>query len=185
MPEKRIVYADDKSESVSMMLRLRLPWLLAGLVFGALMTFLVSRFEKVLSTHLQLAFFIPFIVYISDAVGTQTGTIYIRNLRRGGNNLSIYIVKELLFGIIAGVLFGALVGFFAYLWLHSVAVAMTVGLSMLASISSATLLALIVPTFLQRERTDPALGMAPLSTVIQDTVSLAIYFFIASAIIFR
>jgi magnesium transporter len=184
MAKKKIVYADDRVESVGFLIRLRLPWLFAGLIIGAMMTVFVSRFENILSSHLQLAFFIPFIVYISDAVGAQTEIIYVRNLKRGASNLTTYVIKELLFGIITGLLFGVLVGIFAYIWLHSASVALTVGLSMAASISTATMLALVVPAILQRERTDPALGTAPLTTVIQDTISLMIYFFIASAIIF-
>lgn len=182
--KKKIFYADDRNESVSFMIKLRLPWLFAGLIFGGFMTLLVSRFENVLSSHVQLAFFIPFIVYISDAIGTQTETIYIRNLRQKTTNLATYLVKELFLGIFLGLLFGSLVGLFAYIWLGNFSVALTVGLSMLASISTATILALIIPSLIQRERSDPALGAGPFTTVVQDTVSLMIYFGIASAIIF-
>ena len=85
MPEKTI-YADDAKEKVGFLLRLRLPWLIIGLVGGTLASFLVSRFEEILSQNISLAFFLPLIVYMSDAVGTQTETIFVRNLAKGKVN---------------------------------------------------------------------------------------------------
>jgi len=180
------IYADDATEEVGLLVRLRLPWLLVGLVVGAVITFAVSRFEHVLASQVSLAFFIPIIVYMSDAVGTQTETIYIRNLsrHRAKIKLSVYIVKELLLGLIIGTASGLLLALFALIWLGSPAIALTVGLAMMASITTAAVLALFVPTLLGRfKKVDPAVGAGPFTTAIQDLLSLLIYFLIASLII--
>jgi magnesium transporter len=38
----------------------------------------MSSFETVLSTHLALAFFVPALVYLADAIGTQTESVAVR-----------------------------------------------------------------------------------------------------------
>lgn len=59
---KRIIYADDSTEGVSLLVRLRIPWLIVGLLGGTLASFLISNFEKILSENISLAFFLPLIV---------------------------------------------------------------------------------------------------------------------------
>ncbi|MEO5635317.1 MAG: hypothetical protein ABIS26_01135, partial [Candidatus Paceibacterota bacterium] len=54
------------------LVKVRLPWLLVGLVGGMCATLIVRYFEGTLMEKLALAFFIPVVVYMSDAVGTQT-----------------------------------------------------------------------------------------------------------------
>lgn len=147
-------------------------------------TLFIGRFESLLSSNLSLAFFIPIIVYLSDAVGTQTETIFVRNLGKKQIKFSAYLLKELLIGLILGSIFGVLTYLFAFIWLGDKDIATTVGFAMLTSIASATVLSLIVPLILYKENTDPALGAGPFSTVIQDFVSLMIYFAIATWIIY-
>ena len=58
----------------------RLPWLVLGLGGALLTADLVGAFETHLQLNLMLAFFIPGIVYLADAVGTQTETVVVRGL---------------------------------------------------------------------------------------------------------
>src|SRR3989304_1381256 len=181
MPEdNRTIYANDATERISLLLKLRLPWLVLGLIFGIITTLFVGQFEELLSKNVKLAFFIPVIVYMSDAVGTQTETIYVRNLAKKQLRFLAYLTKEFLIGIIIGVIFGVLSGLFALVWLGSTQVATTVGLAMFVSIASASVISLVIPTILYRERTDPAVGAGPFTTVIQDFITLLIYFAIAT-----
>jgi magnesium transporter len=185
MPESnQPIYADDATERISLLLRLRLPWLVLGLIFGIITTLFVGQFEKLLSQNVKLAFFIPVIVYMSDAVGTQTETIYVRNLAKKQINFFTYLSKEFVIGMVLGSIFGIASGVFAMVWLGTVEVALTVGLAMFVSILAASVISLITPTVLYREHTDPAVGAGPFTTVIQDFVTLLIYFAIATLIIF-
>jgi magnesium transporter len=47
----------------------------------------------------------------------------------------------------------------------------------------ATTIGLVMPWFLQRIGSDPAFGSGPLATIIQDVLSLLIYFAIASLLV--
>lgn len=183
--KEKTLFADDDTESLGLLVRLRLPWLFVGLLGGVMATFLVSRFEEILSQNLSLVFFLPLIVYMGDAVGTQTETIFVRNMARGRVKVPIYIFKEFLLGLVFGAIFGFLIGLLANLWLGSKIFALTIGLAMFATVTTAPLVALLVPAILRREHKDPALGSGPFTTVLQDLTSLLIYFAIASLILFR
>ena len=53
----------------------RLPWLLIGLVGAMVSAAIVGAVEEQLARNVLLAFFVPGVVYMADAVGTQTETV--------------------------------------------------------------------------------------------------------------
>src|SRR3989338_11122327 len=166
---------DDAKEHIIPLLKERFPWLLLGLGGGILATIIVSKFENVLSANLSLAFFFPVIVYMADAIGTQTENIYVRHLAKFKDNFLAYLVKEVLIGLSFGIIFGLLLGFFAKFWVHSDQVALTVGISMLINGTLAPVMALIVPEIIFKEHKDPALGSGPFTTILQNLISLSVY----------
>lgn len=175
---------DDTKERLTSLIRNRLPWLVVGLLGGILATFLVSKFEAILSKNIALAFFLPVIVYMSDAIGTQTETVYVRNLAKFKDNFFKYLLKELLVGICFGLIFGALLAGFAKIWLGETSVALAVGVAMLINGMLAPIIALIVAQTLFKNHEDPALGAGPFTTILQDLISLSIYLLIASLLLF-
>ena len=60
--------------------------------------------------------------------------------------------------------------------------AATVALALLASAATATGVAMGLPYALNRLGRDPAFGAGPLATVIQDLLSIVIYFAVAVAV---
>lgn len=181
----RIIEEDVISERVDHLIEHRVPWLLVGLLGGLLATLIVSKYEAILSADIRLAFFMPIIVYLSDAVGVQTETIYVRALAgKKKVKFAKYILKESLVGLGLGVISGALLGFFTAFWLGSMQIGLTIGLTMFINITIAPILAIFIPSILYKEHADPALGSGPVATIIQDLISLIVYFFVASTIIF-
>lgn len=177
-------YIDEDAEGIGLVLRYRIPWLLIGLIGGAFITIYISRYEKIIAEQISLAFFLPFIVYLSDAIGAQTEIIFVRNLSKHRPKLFHYLFKEAGLGLILGVIFGLLLGLFAQIWFNDTALAVTVGLAMFINSILATIIGLLVPLFLYREKTDPAVGAGPVTTLIQDFVTISIYFAVASAVLF-
>lgn len=181
---KSFYLEDDSKERLTSLIRNRLPWLIMGLLGGILATFLVSKFEAILSKNIAVAFFLPVIIYMSDAIGTQTETVYIRNLAKFKDNFFKYLLKESLIGISFGLIFGILLACFAKIWLGETSVALTVGIAMLVNGMLAPIVALIVTQTLFKYHEDPALGGGPFTTILQDLISLSIYLLIASLVIF-
>ncbi|MDP2631245.1 MAG: magnesium transporter [Candidatus Uhrbacteria bacterium] len=162
----------------------RVPWLMVGLLVGLLSAVMVSKFHAILSENVQLAYFIPIIVYLSDAVGTQTETIYIRTLSKNKKiNLYKYIAKESAIGLGLGISSGLILAVFAMLWMNSFEIGLVIGLSMIVNLTLAPVLATFIPSLLYKRKSDPALGSGPLATIIQDLISLLVYFTIAGIVI--
>lgn len=185
--EQKTHYVEEDviKERVDHLIEDRLPWLSLGVLGGLLATVIVSKYEAILAADVRLAFFMPIIVYLSDAVGTQTETIYVRELaQRKKINVARYFFKESLVGFWLGIGSGLVLGIFAAWWLHSLAIGAAIGLTMLVNLTLSPLFAVFIPSILYRRRTDPALGSGPVATIIQDLISLMVYFFMASMIIF-
>jgi magnesium transporter len=157
-------------------MRHRLPWLLVGLAGSILATVVMAHFEGVLAANVAVAFFVPGIVYLADAIGTQTETIAVRGL-----SLSRVRIGHLLAGEIrTGLLIGAVLGLatFAGVWfaMGDLRLAVAVALALFVAGGLATGIGLLLPWLLHRLGRDPAYGSGPLATIIQDVLSLAVYF---------
>lgn len=183
MKKDKIEYVDDDTESIKTLIRLRIPSLIIGLVLGIILSFVTSRFEEVLAKNVSVAFFIPFVVYIADAVGAQTQSIYSRDLGSGKARFKKYLLKESILGVLLGLMFGSIIFPVVLFWFHSLSLAFAVSLSAFFAVSTAPLIALIITEIFQIEHKDPAASSGPIATVIQDTTSILIYGLIATAII--
>jgi magnesium transporter len=159
----------------------RLPWLVLGLAGSAAAAMLVRGFETDLASDVRLAFFIPGIVYMADAVGTQTEALFIRGLSVGVRIRKVFRL-EALTGLFVGLLLAAITAPTVWLVLGSAPLAVTVSVSLVAACALATVVAMTLPWLMSRLGRDPAFGSGPLATVIQDLLSLVIYFAVAAAV---
>lgn len=156
----------------------RLPWLILGLAGAGLSAWLVGLFEGRLTADVRLAFFIPGVIYLADAVGTQTEALVVRGLSVG-TPVGTALRLEAVTGPALGALL-ALVSLPAIWWvLDDVRIAAAVSLALLAACSVATVVAAGLPMVMARWGKDPAFGSGPLATVVQDLLSLVIYFVVA------
>jgi magnesium transporter len=161
-------------EPVTRRFRHRLPWLLLGLGGALLAADLVARFEDVLRLNVMLAFFMPGIVYLADAVGTQTETVIVRGLSLGVP-IGRMVAREIAAGLVIGLALGAIAGPLVWWRWSEMGLALTVAASVFAAASTATLVAMLLPWVFDRSSLDPAFGSGPLGTVIQDLLSIWIY----------
>jgi magnesium transporter len=169
-------------EPVQRRVRHRLPWLFVGLIGALLAADVVGWFAAQLQRNVMLAFFIPGIVYLADAVGTQTETIVVRGLSIGVA-MRRMASRELLAGVAIGLALAALAGPLVWWRWQDGLLALSVALAILAACSTATVAALLLPWCFDAAGVDPAFGSGPLATLLQDLLSIVIYFGIGSAII--
>jgi magnesium transporter len=124
----------------------------------------------------------PGVVYMADAVGTQTETLVVRGLSIGVGIRQV-AVRELLTGLLVGItVAAAFVPVGLWRWGEG-DVVLAVALSLLAACSIATLIAMALPWLLHRFGRDPAYGSGPLATVVQDLLSVVIYLVIAGILV--
>lgn len=169
------------TERVGRRLLHRLPWLLVGLVGALVAAVIVGAFGAQLEEQVLIAYFVPGVVYIAAAVGMQTETLVIRGLSVGVGIRRV-AVREVLTGALLGLVLASLA--FPLIWAGwgSVEVATAVAVAMFAASSIATAVALLLPWTLHRLGKDPAFGSGPIATVIQDLLTVSVYFLSAVAI---
>lgn len=160
----------------------RLPWLAVGLAGAMVAAGVVGAFEADLQRQVLLAFFIPGVVYMADAVGTQTETLVIRGLSVG-ISIGHVVVRELITGLLIGLLLAAVMLPTTLLVWGDAPVAVAVSLALLGACSIATLVAMALPWAFHKLGRDPAFGSGPLATVLQDLLSIVIYLGLARAIV--
>lgn len=165
---------EASQESVPRRLWHRMPWLAVGLVGAMASAGMLAGSEQQMAANLAVAYFIPGIVYLADAVGTQTETLAIRGLSVGVG-IGRIVGREAVTGLLVGVLLAAaMLPTIAWLW-HDAALAVAVSVSVLAASTIATLVAMALPWLIHRLGRDPAFGSGPLATVLQDLLSIMIY----------
>jgi len=156
--------------------RHRLPWLLVGLLGGMLATAAMAQFESTLQANVAVAFFIPALVYLADAIGTQSEAIAVRGLSLTRSGIGHLLAGELR----TGMLIGASLALISYLPIvfafgdSRLATAVCSAIFFAGSIASA--IGLLFPWLLARLGRDPAYGSGPVATVVQDILSLLVYF---------
>jgi magnesium transporter len=154
----------------------RLPWLVVGLVGGGLATWLMAAFEAEMQTRLAVAFFVPALVYLAGAVGTQTVAIAVRGLSTSRLTLLELTRTELITGMLIGLILAALSFPGIMLLFGDTRLAMAVCFALVIASTLSTTIGLLLPWALSRLDIDPAYGSGPIATILQDLVSLAGYF---------
>jgi magnesium transporter len=161
----------------------RLPWLLVGLVGSFLATYIMAEYEEILNSNIALAFFIPGIVYLADAIGTQTETIVIRGLTLSWTSFAKILKQELFTGLMIGLILGMLSLPMALIGGFDIRIALVVGITITLAGMVASSIGLFLPWLLMRFGKDPAFGSGPLATIIQDILSIFIYLIVAQLIL--
>jgi magnesium transporter len=164
--------------------RHRLPWLIVGLIGALLTAALVSSFEADLARHVAIAFFVPGLVYLADAIGTQSEAIAVRGLSLSHANLRHLFAGELRTGVLIGAVLGLITFPVVWLMYADLQLAAAVTLSLVIAATIASTIGIFLPWLLQSLGTDPAYGSGPLATIIQDIVTLLIYLSVASVLVF-
>lgn len=164
--------------------RHRILWIVVGLFGGLLAAGIVESFSATLSQDLVLAAFIPLVVYIGDAVGTQTQTLYVRDVASEGALPLSYVIRQLIVSLLLSVTSGVVVLGIVSVFFHSLPLGMIIALSTMAGIMVASVIGIAIPYVLFLLNQDPADGSGPFATILTDIASVAIYFAVASLFVF-
>ena len=161
----------------------RLPWLVFGLVASSLITVVMVRFEHALAANVAVAFFVPALVYIAGAIGTQAVSVSVRSLSRDDVQILPLLRDELIIGSVIGAALGLLAAGAVLGVFGDQLLATAVGLAVLAGGTMSAVVGFGLPWVFQKLGSDPAMGSGPICTIIQDVASLFIYFGLVSLLV--
>jgi len=163
--------------------RRRIPWLMFGLFASSIITFVMTGFEETLSANVRAAFFVPALVYIAGAIGTQAVSVAVRGLSTDSVSIGRLLRDELIIGSAIGISLGVVAFTSVSLLFDDVALALAVGLAVFGGGAVSAFVGFALPWAFLRFGSDPALGSGPICTIIQDVASLSIYFVLVTALI--
>jgi len=175
-----------ETKSIFKNIKMRMPWLFASCIGGIIASFIIGYFQESLSKLAYLAAFIPVIMGMGGNIGVQSATITVRGLATGRLNIrDIWSVvsKQLMVGLILGLLYGTVVGLVAQLKYSRELFALSVGIAVLCSMTMAALAGSLVPMTLAKINIDPAIASGPFVTTAIDIISVTLYFIIATTLL--
>jgi magnesium transporter len=108
--------------------------------------------------------------------GIATGRINVRHLW-------IVISKEMAIGLILGLFYGLFLGTFVQFQFGREALALSVAIGVLSSMSMAALMGAFMPMMCARMNIDPAVATGPFITSFVDILSVSIYFQVATILL--
>ncbi len=183
--KSHLEYENSLTVPLSKSILHRVPWLIVGLIGALFVAAFIGIFEQTLEKYLILVFFMPAIVYLSDALGTQLQTLFIRDMAIVGEELKLkpYVLKQmaiaLLISFIISILMFAVV---SAVW-NQPAIAFVISLAAFVSLNITSFTALLITILIQKAGFDPAMGGGPFATIISDAISIIVYFIVVTILL--
>jgi len=171
----------ESSDNAWVLTRARLPWLLIGLLGGILGAQVIEAYEGQIKIHPEMAFFIPLIAAMAGNVGVQSSAIVVQGLANnslGLDGLWKRLFKELLVGLINGVVLSTLIFFYNFFFSDDLTLGIIVSISLLSVVVFAAIFGTLVPLMLDKYKIDPALATGPFITTVNDVFGLFLYLYI-------
>lgn len=164
--------------------RRRVVWLLVLLLTNTGTTAVIHSQEDILQKVVALSSFIPLLIGTGGNVGAQSSTVVIRSLNVDRRHHPLWVIqREAIAGAFLGLMLGTIVVIWAYFLQGSLAVAIAVGLSLVAISILASIAGAALPFIFRAIGFDPALMSAPFITTAVDVLGVFIYFAVARFIL--
>ena len=165
----------DKEEkidgSVKDAVRSRLPWLVVNLATAILASSVIAKFNGTISQIVALSAVMTIISGMGGNAGTQSLTIVVRALSLNEiekeNGLRI-LGKEIVTGLINGLVIGALVSIIALFYDFNPWFGLISGMAMILNMLAAALAGYLIPIILEKVHVDPAIASSVFVTTVTD-----------------
>ncbi len=164
----------------------RWMWLAINLCTAFVASRVIGAFEGSIEKLAALAALMPIIAGIGGNSGNQTITLIIRGLALGHitpANAKRLVLKELGVAILNGLVWGSVVGVFAWLLYDNPALGGVMALAMLLNLLVAALAGIFIPMTLERVKRDPAIGSSVLLTFVTDSMGFFIFLGLATLLL--
>ena len=164
----------------------RLSWLSLNIVLNVAAASVIAVYQDTLSAVIALAVFLPIISDMSGCAGNQAVAVSMRELVLGvvkAHELARVFGKELLAGLLNGMVLGTLLGILAYLWKGNPYLGLVAGVALAANTIVSVCIGGCVPLLVRRLGLDPALVSGPILTTITDMCGFFLVLSLASAML--
>ncbi|WP_421890459.1 magnesium transporter [Marinoscillum sp.] len=172
----------EEDDTVWMLSKARLPWLIVGMVGGLLGAQFMGLFRGDIVLIPALAFFIPLITATGGNVGIQSSSIVVQSLANPNvfaGGIVQRLMKVLFVAVVNGVILALMVFGVVMMVNRNEPLAATVSIALFSVVLLASFMGTITPLVLDKFGINPALASGPFITTANDLLGLAVYFSVA------
>ncbi len=164
----------------------RMPWLAVNLLTSIAASMVIAQFEAAISQIVALAVLMPIVASMGGNAGTQSLTVAVRAIATKdltGSNVWRVIRREVLVGLVNGLIFAVVMGAVGLIWFGSPALGYVIAAAMVVNMVIAGLAGTVIPVFLERVGVDPALASGAFVTTVTDVVGFFAFLGLAAAVL--
>jgi magnesium transporter len=161
----------------------RAIWLGINLITAFIAASVINLFQDAIDKVVALAVLMPIVASMGGVAGTQTLTLVVRGIAMGQvvkNNQAWLINRELMIGLMNGVLWAAVVAVVASLWFDDWNIGMIIAAAMVINLATAALMGAVLPLMMTRMKIDPALAGGVVLTTVTDVVGFVSFLGLAT-----
>jgi magnesium transporter len=176
----------EEDDSVWMLTRARLPWLIIGMFGGLLGAQFIGVFEEDILIVPAMAFFIPLITATGGNVGIQSSSIVLQSLASKSvfdDSFLKRILKVLAVAILNGIVIAGIVMGMNLILGQDIKLAIVVSIALFNVVLLASFMGTVTPLLLDKLGINPALAAGPFITTANDLLGLLVYFTVAHFLI--
>jgi magnesium transporter len=174
---------EDLFASVWKSVKNRWTWLAINLVTAFIASRVIGIFEDSIARLVALAALMPIVAGIGGNSGNQTITMIVRALALGQitrDNANKLFRKEIGVSVLNGLIWGSIVGLFAFLIYHSWQLGLVMVGAMMLNLMLAAIMGVSVPLLMEKLGRDPAVGSSVMITAITDSGGFFIFLGLAT-----
>jgi magnesium transporter len=164
----------------------RFPWLAVNLVTAIFASLIISLFEDTIATLVALAVLMPIVASMGGNAGTQSLTVAVRSIATKdltGANVWRVIRREVLVGLVNGVIFAVVMGIVGWVWFGSSMLGLVIAIAMVINMVVAGLAGTGIPVLLEKLGVDPALASGAFVTTVTDVVGFFAFLGLAAVML--
>ena len=177
---------EDIFSSIWKSVKNRWAWLAINLITAIIASRVIGVFEGSIEKVVALAALMPIVAGIGGNSGNQTITMIVRGLALGvinNNNLQRLLYKEIGVAFLNGILWGGVLGFFAYMLYNNAMLGLVMMSAMLLNLILSALMGVLIPMIMTRFGKDPAVGSSVLITAMTDSGGFFIFLGLATLVL--
>ncbi len=174
------------SDSVLDTTRQRFPWLAVNLVTAILASGVISLFEDVIAGLVALAVLMPIVASMGGNAGTQSLTVAVRSIATRdltGSNVWRVIRREVLVGLLNGIVFAIVMGAIGWAWFGTPMLGVVIAVAMVINLVVAGLAGTVIPVLLEKAGIDPALASGAFVTTVTDVIGFFAFLGLAAVVL--
>lgn len=161
----------------------RAIWLGLNLITAFIAASVINLFQDTIEKVVALAVLMPIVASMGGIAGTQTLTVLVRGIAMGQvvrNNQNWLINRELVIGLLNGLLWAAVVAVAASLWFDDWTIGLIIAIAMVINLVTAAGSGAVLPLLLTRLNIDPALAGGVVLTTVTDVVGFVSFLGLAT-----